>query len=571
MKLLRSLKEYRKECILAPLLKLAEAFLELRIPLIIRDLIDRGIPLGQAGDFSVLTRTILILFLYALLGFGFAVIAQYAAARAATGFGAAVRERMMERVASLSYQDLDTVGTSEILTRMTEDIQRVQTGINLVLRLFLRSPFIVFGAMIMAFFVDVPSAVIFVLVIPLLAVAVFGIMLLSIPLYRKVQDKLDLVLRRTRENLYGVRVLRAFRREEKETEAFREESRLLALSQRVSARVSNLTNPLTLILINGAIVLLLHCGAVRVEEGNLSKGDVVALYNYMSQILVELIKLANLIVTVTRAFASAGRIQTLLDRMPAQTYPEQLEGEPDPVQTVAFDRVSLSYAGAGSESLRDVSFTARRGEVVGVIGGTGSGKTSLISLIARFYDATEGTVRLMGLPVQNYPQKMLRKAVAVVPQHAVLFSGSVADNLRWGNPDATEEQLRHALELAQATFVLDDPEGLNRPVEHGGANFSGGQRQRLSIARALTGDPDILILDDSFSALDHATEKAVREELRSLAEGRTVFLVSQRSVSLRDCDRILVLENGILVDSGTHDELLERCSVFREIYDSQFR
>ncbi|MBQ4043071.1 MAG: ABC transporter ATP-binding protein [Clostridia bacterium] len=567
-KLFRYMKGYGKQCVLGPLFKLLEASLELLIPLVIAQVIDVGIAGGDTGH---IWKMGLLMAALGLIGLLFSVTAQYFAASAAVGFVARIKHALFAHLQKLSYSSLDKLGSSTMITRITSDTAQLQNGVNLTLRLLLRSPFVVFGAMIMAFTIDVRSALIFAAVIPALSVVVFGIMLVSIPLYKKVQAALDSVTKATRENLSGVRVLRAFCREEAETAEFREKTEALADAQKFVGRIAALMNPLTYVLINLAIVWLIHTGALRVEAGILTQGAVIALYNYMSQILVELIKLANLIITITKAVACGNRISAVLD-MPAgmPSHPE-ISAERQNDDAVRFTDVSLRYSEGADDSLSDISFSARPGETVGVIGGTGSGKSSLVQLIPRFYDVRCGSVTVDGVDVRAWDINELRRSIGIVPQKAVLFAGSIRDNLRWGNPDASDEEIFAALELAQAKdVVLGKEGGLDYLLEQGGRNLSGGQRQRLTIARALVRHPRILILDDSASALDFATDAALRKALRSLTD-TTVFIVSQRTSSIAHADRIVVLDDGDAVGIGTHDELLATCEVYREIYESQFK
>ena len=568
-KLLIYLKDNKKECVLGPLFKLLEASLELLVPLVVAALIDKGIGGAGKADVGFIVKMALLLVAFGAVGLAFSLTAQFFAAKAATGFTARVRNALFRHIGRLSYTQLDGVGTSTLITRMTSDMNQVQTGLNLTLRLLLRSPFVVFGAAVMAFTVDVRAALVFAVAIPLLSVVVFGIMLLCIPLYKSVQAKLDRVVSRTRENLIGVRVIRAFCKEKEETERFKEETGELALSQRVVGRISALLNPLTYVMINLAIIALIYTGALRVEAGLLTQGAVVALYNYMSQILVELIKLADLIINITKSIACAKRISAVFDIPAGQ---EQTDGTPDGGEAaVEFKNVSFKY-GAGENVLSDISFTAQQGQTVGIIGGTGSGKTSLINLIPRFYDASEGCVFVDSRDVRSYNPDALRAKIGIVPQKAVLFKGTVAENLRWGDSSAADDALKTALKAAQAYEIIESrPEGLDAPVEQGGKNFSGGQRQRLTIARALVRRPEILILDDSASALDFATDAALRKAISELDWHPCVFIVSQRTASIMHADIILVLDDGRLVGKGTHSQLLEGCETYREIYDSQFK
>ena len=563
------LKPHTRDSILAPLFKLTEALLELLIPLIVASIIDTGVATGDKG--YILSRCGWMIGL-GLLGLLCSVTAQYFAARAATGFTASLRETLFSHIQTLSYADLDRVGTPTLLTRLTSDMNQVQNGLNLTLRLLLRSPFVVFGAMVMAFTVDAKAALVFVVTIPALFAVVFAIMLACIPLYRRVQEKLDRVLGATRENLDGVRVIRAFRLQNRETDAFSEKNADLTHMQRFVGRISALLNPLTYVIVNLAIVAILRTGAVRVDSGALTQGQVIALYNYMSQILVELIKFANLILNITRSVASGSRIGQLLEQEPSLSAPEAM---PQPVNTdeaVSFHHVTFRCPGAEVPTLSDIDFTAKRGQTIGIIGGTGSGKTMLANLIGRFYDVDEGSVAVNGIDVRDYPLAALRAKLGLVPQKALLFRGTIRENLLWGDERASDETIAMALETAQAAEIVAGKEGgLDYLVEAGGRNLSGGQRQRLTIARALTRKPEILILDDSASALDFATDAALRHALRELPWCPTTFLISQRTASIRFADQILVLDEGRLVGRGTHDELLETCPVYREIYDSQFK
>ncbi len=570
------LKQYRKESILAPLFKMLEATFDLLVPIVVSDIIKTGI--GR-GDASYIWTNCGLLVLMALIGLLCSFTAQYFAARAAIGTSTGLRHQLMAHIQSLSFSELDTLGISTLITRMTSDVNQVQNGLNMFLRLFLRSPFIVAGAMIAAFTIDAQIALIFVAAIPVLSVIVFGIMRITSPMYKRVQGNLDAVTGATRENLSGVRVVRAFGREDAEEQQFVAQNSRLTDMQLKVGRIAALMNPLTYVVVNLGIIAILYFGAGKVESGALLSGDIVALVNYMNQILVELVKLANLVVLLTRAIASMGRISQVLDtessmRFPENKAPDAKENadEEENTEAVRFDHVALQYRGAGDESLTDVTFTARRGQTIGVIGGTGSGKTTLVSLISRFYDATSGTVMLFGHPIADYPQAELRRRVAVVMQKAQLFQGTIRSNLLWGNENAADEELWHALEIAQAAdFVRAKPGKLDERVEQGGRNLSGGQRQRLTIARALVGHPDIVILDDSASALDYATDAALRKALRTLPEGTTLFIVSQRTSSLRHADRIIVLDDGHVAGIGTHDELMRQCDVYREIHESQFR
>lgn len=591
--LLVYLKKYRKESILAPLFKMLEASFELLVPLVMAAVIDVGI---AERDSAYIVRMCLLLIALGLIGLVCSITAQYFSAKAAAGFGAGARHALFAHIQSFSFTEMDTIGTSTLITRMTSDINQAQSGVNMVLRLFLRSPFIVFGAMIMAFIVDAKAALVFVAAIPLLSVVIFGIMLITMPLYRKVQARLDQVLLTTRENLTGARVIRAFNQEEEERERFYTANQLLTDAQKFAGRISGLMNPVTYVIVNGAIIVLIYIGAVRVNIGDLTQGEVVALLNYMSQILVELVKLANLIITVTKAVACANRIEKILLEKPdmkdgstqwntadqaaagktegrterkAETEEERQETAGGPF--LEFSHVSLTYKGAAGEALTDISFRAERGQTIGVIGGTGSGKSSLVNLIPRFYDATEGSVRLEGRDIKEYQTDSLRAHIGVVPQKAVLFRGTIGENLRWGNQQASDAELQEALQISQAAEFVEKKEGgLDAQVEQGGRNLSGGQKQRLTIARALVRKPEILILDDSASALDFATDAALRKAIAGMKEQPLVFIVSQRAASIWHADQILVLDDGRLAGRGTHEELLADCPVYQEIYYSQF-
>lgn len=570
-KLLIYLKAYRKEACLAPIFKMLEAVFELFVPLVIKGIIDYGI---AAEDRAYCLRMGLLLLLLAVIGLAMATTAQWFSAKAAAGFAAKIKQVLMEHIQKLSYTELDTIGTSTLITRMTSDVNQVQTGTNLVLRLFMRSPFIVFGSMIMAFTIDFKAAMIFVITIPLLSVVVFGIMLSSIPLYKKVQSQLDRVLGITRENLTGVRVIRAFNKEEEEISHFKAENEQFTRLQTFVGKISALMNPLTFVIVNSAILVLVWTGAWRVEGGILTQGAVVALVNYMSQILVELIKLADLIINITKAVACGNRIQKVLEVEPSMENgsKECVEEKNTQENAVDFNHVSLTYAGAGAPSLTDIDLHVKTGQTIGIIGGTGSGKTSVVNLIPRFYDATQGNVLVFGKPVKEQDMESLRSQIAVVPQKAVLFAGTIRENMKWGKEDATDEEIMEALTIAQAAEVVQKKEGgLDAFVEQGGKNLSGGQRQRLTIARALVRKPRILILDDSASALDFATDAALRKTIREMKNAPTVFIVSQRTSSIRFADQILVLDDGKSVGVGTHDELLTTCSVYKEIYDSQYK
>ena len=568
-KLLVYLKSYKKESILGPLFKMLEASFELFVPLVIASIIDMGIATQDKG--YILSRCG-ILILLGIIGLVCSVTAQYFAAKASVGFAKKIRHVLFSHIQTLSFTELDTLGISTLITRLTSDVNQVQNGVNLTLRLFLRSPFVVFGAMIMAFTIDVKCALIFAAAIPVLSVVIFGIMLISIPLYKKVQRKLDRVLLTTRENLTGVRVLRAFCKEEAEIESFHSSNEELTQLQKYVGRISALLNPLTYIIINLAVIALIRQGSLQVSLGILTQGQIVALYNYMSQILVELIKLANLIISITKAAACGNRIQAVLEVTTSMTdgssRPEPISDSP----AVEFQQVELRYASAAQASLSGISFTANAGETIGIIGGTGSGKTSLVNLIPRFYDATAGKITINGTDIQSYELQSLRGKIGIVPQKAVLFKGSIRENLQWGNEDASDEEIWEALCAAQAEDVVAGKEGgLSYKLEQGGKNLSGGQRQRLTIARALVRKPEILILDDSSSALDFTTEAALRKALYKLSWKPTVFIVSQRTSSIRHADKIIVLEDGTTAGLGTHDELLSSCEVYREIYESQFK
>ena len=564
------LRRFRKESILAPLFKMLEATFDLLVPMVVADIIKVGI---TNGDTTYIWTRCGLLVLMALIGLLCSFTAQYFAARAAIGTSTGLRHELMAHIQSLSFSELDTLGVSTLITRMTSDVNQVQNGLNMFLRLFLRSPFIVAGAMIAAFTIDTQIALIFLAAIPVLAVIVFGIMRITSPMYKTVQARLDGVTGATRENLSGVRVVRAFGREDAEEENFVRQNGSLNAMQLKVGRIAALMNPLTYVVVNLGIIGILYFGANKIGNGALLSGDVVALVNYMSQILVELVKLANLVVLLTRAIASMGRVSQVLDTPSTMAFPEKpVSADAASDVAVAFDHVSLRYQGAGAESLSDVTFTAMKGQTIGVIGGTGSGKTTLVSLIPRFYDATKGQVTLLGQPITAYSKEELNRHVAVVMQKAQLFKGTIRSNLLWGNENATDEELWHALSIAQSEdFVRQKPGKLDDPVEQGGRNLSGGQRQRLTIARALVGHPDILILDDSASALDYATDAALRKALRTLPAETTLFIVSQRTSSLRHADQIIVLDDGHVVGIGTHDELMRTCEVYREIHESQFR
>ena len=567
------LKDYKKESILAPLFKLLEAFFELMVPLVMANIIDYGISNRNMGYIGKMG---LLLLLLGVVGLASSITAQFFAAKAAVGVSTKLRQALFDHIEDLSFTDIDKAGTSTMITRMTSDVNQVQSGINMTLRLFLRSPIIVFGAMIMAFTIDVKCALIFVVAIPLLSIVVFGIILSTIPMYKKVQSRLDQVLGITRENLTGVRVIRAFHQEAKEEERFRENNEALSAMQIFVGKISACMNPVTYVIVNGAIIALIYTGAVQVNIGNLSQGEVVAIINYMNQILVELVKLANLIVTMTKALACAERVASVFDIGADAAYVgAQNQKLADKVDKSApfldFKHVSLTYQGAGAPTLQDMNFTVNRGDTVGIIGGTGSGKTSLVNLIPGFYPATEGEILLEGRDIKTMSDEELRGRIGVVPQKAVLFKGTIRSNLQWGKPDATEEEMWKALELAQASEVVDGKPGkLDATVAQNGKNFSGGQRQRLTIARALVREPEILILDDSASALDYATDAKLRAALRTLEDKTTTFIVSQRASTIRHADKIIVLDDGEIAGVGTHDELLKDCTVYQEIYYSQY-
>lgn len=579
-KLLRFMKHYKKETILAPLFKMLEASFELFVPLVMAAIVDTGI---KNADIPYILKMGLVLVVLALIGLATAATAQYFSARAAVGFAAELKHALFDHIQSMNYAETDKTGTSTLITRLTSDVNQVQSGVNLVLRLFLRSPIVVFGAMIMAFTIDVKAALIFVVTIPALSVVVFGIMLISIPLYKKVQAALDKVLGITRENLSGVRVIRAFSREEEEVEMFAGYNSSLMDIQNFVGKISALMNPVTYIIVNAATIVLIYTGAVQVDEGILTQGEVIALVNYMSQILVELVKLANLIITVTKAVACGNRIQTVFDQpsgMKVYTEEEALTEAKLVAETagymackdakVVFEHTNLCYPGAGADSLTDIHLAVKKGETIGVIGGTGSGKSSLVQMIPRFYDATAGRVLVDGKDVKTYEPEALRDKIGIVPQKAVLFRGSIRDNIRWGKETASDEEIKKALKAAQALdFVEEKDSGLDFTVAQGGKNLSGGQKQRLTIARALVMQPEILILDDSASALDYATDAALRKSIRELDPEMTVFIVSQRTASVLHADKIIVLEDGEVAGIGTHEELLDNCPDYREIHDSQ--
>lgn len=569
-KLLYFMKDYKKESVLAPLFKMLEAFFELFVPLVVASIIDDGIVPKDSGH---IIRMCLLLLVLAAVGLTCSISAQYFAAKSAVGAATGIRYELFTHIQTLGYEEMDMVGTSTLITRMTSDINQVQNGINLVLRLFLRSPFIVFGAMIMAFTIDVKAAMIFVVAIILLSIVVFGVMFITKPLYKKVQSGLDTILGTTRENLTGVRVIRAFHQEQAEYNKFLAENEELTSLQKFAGKISGLTNPLTFIIINFAILVLIHTGAVRVSLGTLSQGQVVALYNYMSQILVELIKLANLIISVTKAMACFNRIQDVFHIEPSMkegTKTVAAAGNTTPA--VEFKNVSFTYAGGGDHAVENISFKAMPGQTIGIIGGTGSGKSTLVNLIPRFYDVSEGEVDIAGKNIQDYTYGSLRNTISVVPQKAQLFAGTIRDNLTFGCPDATEEQIEEALAISQAKEFVDTKEGrLDAKIEQGGKNLSGGQRQRLTLARALVPQSDILIMDDSASALDYATDARLRKAIQDMKRKPTVFIVSQRTSSIQNADMILVLDDGKIAGQGTHEQLLKSCNIYREIYETQFK
>lgn len=589
-KLLIYLKDYKKETVLAPLFKMLEACFELFVPLVMAAIIDKGI---ANSDMPYVLKMGLVLVALGIIGLVCSITAQFFAAKAAVGFSTQLKHSLFKHIQSLSFTEMDMLGTSTMITRMTSDVNQVQNGVNMVLRLFLRSPFIVFGAMIMAFTIDVKAALIFVVTIPLLSIVVFGIMMITMPLYKKVQAGLDKVLGKTRENLTGVRVIRAFHKEEQEIEEFEESNQTLTHMQLFVGKIAALTNPVTFVIVNVATIALIYTGAVRVDNGFITQGEVVALVNYMSQILVELVKLANLIITITKALACANRIESIFEMRSSMEWAEDNRSQTerrkeaigsnigesnesgvmtqnDAEYAVEFDHVSLIYKGAGDESLTDIDFRAKKGETIGIIGGTGAGKSSLVHLIPRFYDVTKGCVRIDGKNVKEYGMDELREKIGIVMQKAVLFQGSIRDNLRWGNGSATTDELNRALEISQAKeFVDSKPGGLDAQIAQGGKNLSGGQRQRLTIARAVVRQPEILILDDSASALDYATDAKLRRAIREMDGKTTVFIVSQRTSSIQHADQIIVLEDGHVVGIGTHETLLENCEVYQEIHYSQ--
>lgn len=567
-KLLVYLKDYKKESILGPLFKLLEASFELLVPLVMAAIIDVGI---AGGDKGYVMKMCGVLVLLALIGLVCSLTAQFFAAKAAVGFAAKLRHALFSHIQGFSFSELDEVGSATLITRMTSDVNQVQSGVNLVLRLFLRSPFIVFGAMIMAFTIDVKAAMIFVVTIPALAVVVFGIMLISIPLFKKVQAGLDEVLRITRENLTGVRVIRAFHKEEEEEEHFREKNTFLTGLQLHVGKISALMNPLTYVLINLGLVALIWTGSLRVHTGAITQGEVVALVNYMSQILVELVKLANLIITVTKAVACGNRIESVLEMNSTMEDGTEERGKDATEYLVDFENVSMRYQGGGAEAVSGITLRVKPGETIGIIGGTGAGKSTVVNLIPRFYDISGGSLRVNGRDVREYELKSLRDMIGIVPQKAVLFSGTIRENMQWGKSEATDEEIYEALEIAQAKDFVEEKDGkLDARIDQGGKNLSGGQRQRLTIARALIKKPKILILDDSASALDYATDANLRRAIRNMKDSPTVFLVSQRAASILHADQILVLDDGEAVGLGTHEELLQKCEVYQEIYYSQF-
>lgn len=569
-KLMRFFKGYVKESIAGPFFKLLEATFELLVPLVMAAIIDRGVVNADSG---YIIRMGLVMIACGVIGFACTLAAQYFSAKAAVGFSSKLKQALFAHIQNFSFNEIDAVGTSTLITRLTSDINQIQSGLNLTLRLFLRSPFIVFGAMVMAFTINVRAALIFVVTIPLLSVVVFGIMLLTMPLYKKVQAGLDRVLGITRENLGGARVIRAFNQEEEEKARFRKEHTELTRLQLFVGKLSALMNPLTYVIINVATLILIWSGALQVNAGSITQGEVIALVNYMSQILVELVKLANLIITMTKSLACANRVAAILDIQPGmqEMGEKQIPSADSPKGEVVFEHVSLTYQNAGGASLTDIHFRAQPGQTIGIIGGTGSGKTSLVNLIPRFYDATEGHIYVDGVDVREYPKEELRKKIGIVMQRAVLFAGTIRENIRWGKEDASDEEIMEALETAQAAEFVRQKEGqLSEYITQGATNLSGGQRQRLTIARALVRKPEILILDDSASALDYATDAKLRAAIRSMPGNPTVFIVSQRAASIQYADQIIVLEEGCAVDIGTHEQLLQRCGVYQEIYYSQF-
>ena len=571
LQLLTYVKHYNKETVMAPLFKMLEASFELLVPLVMAAIIDTGIGNKDNGFIFKMCTVMVIL---GIVGLICSITAQFYAAKAAVGFAAELKHSLFAHIQKLSFTEMDEIGVNTLITRMTSDVNQVQSGVNLILRLFLRSPFIVFGAMIMAFTIDVKAAMIFVITIPLLCVVVFGIMLLCMPLYKKVQAGLDKILGITRENLTGARVVRAFNKEDAEIKRFQENNESLTNMQMFVGRISALMNPFTYIIINVAIIVLIQTGALRVYEGYITQGEVVALVNYMSQILIELIKLANLIITVTKSFACAHRISAVFEATPSLQSPGEFTQTPNAEEEIAvsFENVCLTYKNAGAESLTDINFQAKKGQTIGIIGGTGSGKSSIVNLIPRFYDVTKGSIKINGMDVKEYPIEALRSRIGIVMQKAVLFKGTIRENLLWGKEYATEEDMYSALAISQAKEFVEEKDGrLNARVAQGGKNFSGGQKQRLTIARALIRNPEILILDDSASALDYATDAKLRKAIKDIKETMTVFIVSQRASSIQHADLILVLDDGMIAGRGTHEELLNNCPVYKEIYDSQFK
>ena len=564
---LKHLKKYQKESVLAPLFKLLEALMDLTVPLVIAQIIKNGI--GQ-NDMGFVLKMFGLLLLLAVLGMTFSFTAQWFAAKASTGYATDLRQELFDNIQDLTYAELDQLGTDTLITRMTSDVLQVQTGLNLALRLLLRSPFIVFGAMIVAFTIDVKSALIFVVTIPVLAIVIFTIMWISIPLYTKVQSALDKLLGTLRENLLGVRVIRAFRKEDTEVQQFNQENDTLTQYNEHVGSLSALMNPLTYILINVAIITLIYVGAFRVDGGIIAQADVVALYNLMALIIVELIKLSSLIITINKSLASLERIEAVLVVKREMVYPIEPVKEDESAPAVIFDQVSFSYPQAGADAISNISFVANRGETIGIIGGTGCGKSTVVQLIPRFYDVQSGKVCVNGVDVKDYPQGELVAKVGMIPQKAVLFEGTIRENMQWGKEDATDEEIWHALEIAQAADVVRSKNGLDAMIEQNGRNLSGGQKQRLTIARALLKNPEILIMDDSASALDFATDLKLRRAIHNLGNQMTVFIVSQRASTVRAANQILVLDDGNLVGIGTHDELMENCKVYQEIYYSQF-
>ena len=565
-KLLVYLKNYIKESILGPLFKLLEATFELIVPLVVAMIIDTGI---ATGDKNYVIARVLILVLLGVVGLACSLTAQYFAAKAACGFATELRHSLFKHIQEFSFSEIDEIGTSGLITRMTSDVNAVQGCVNMVLRLFLRSPFIVFGAMIMAFTIDVKCALIFCVAIPALAVVVFAVMIASIPLYKKVQGGLDRVLKTTRENLTGTRVVRAFNKQQNEIENFNGSNDALTKVQLFAGRISSLMNPITFVIVNVAMVVLIYTGAIQVDNGILKQGEVVALVNYMSQILVELVKLASLIIQITKALACAHRIEDILDTKSGMEFPEHTSKNTESEYAVEFNNVCLTYKNAGAESLSNIDFKVKKGETIGIIGGTGSGKSSLVNMIPRFYDATVGEVKVNGINVKEYTKEDLRELVGIVMQKAVLFNGSIRDNIRWGKNDASDQQIMKAIRDAQAEeFVLDKEGVLDFKIAQGGRNLSGGQRQRLTIARALVKEPQILILDDSASALDYVTDSKLRQAIRDLGRDMTTFIVSQRTASIRNADKIIVLEDGEIAGIGTHDELLKHCEIYQEIFNT---